>query len=880
MTAGPPATGCVDPDAAAAYVAHALEGAEAVAIEAHIDACADCRRLVSETARDTFDSEGALPGGILPRGARAGAYEIVEVLGAGNIGVVYRARDTRLGRMVALKSLREGADAAAEQAALLQEARAMARLAHPNIVAVHDLVEAGPRRFVAMELVAGKSARSWLEEAPRSWREILDVFLAAAEGLAAGHAAGVVHRDVKADNVLLGDDGRVRVADFGLARFEEAGAPEKPRPVGTPAYMAPEVRAGRAGDTASDQYAFCASLHEGLFGALPGEAPRRGADVPRRVRRALARGLREDPAHRWRDMAALLGALRAGRRDARGKWVMAASAATAIAATAAFFAHRAAGARAAMAACEAEATLAGVWDDARKVDVGRALLATGRPYAEDARGKVLASLDAWSRAYERERHEACAATWTQRRQPPAVLEARLSCLVDRRRHARAVIDELAHAEATTASNAVAASALGSPETCSPEAAQQAPAPDTITAAKLAPIRDLHARVHALVETGHPKDAFSPATEALALADAAADPRARAEALVQLGTVEALLSSFDVSEKHLVGALDAAERAGDRRARAQAWVQLLHCEHLRGRYDRLDLYRSEAERAVDAAGREPALRSRMLHLVGTSLAARGERDEAKEVLARALAADPGAPEWARGTMLESIALADEIAGDVDAALGPLAEARALVERGLGSAHPRVAHSTESIAVAWLDALQPAQALPEMRRAVAAFEAALGPRHRTLAIAYDVLGFVELELGHLDAAVEHHGRALAMWQELGVEHPRNAFSHLGLALVHLAKGEAALAVARAEEARSAGERLADPKDRAWIASTLARALAAARKGPARQRALAEEARDLYREALRSPRDDRELARAEALLGVASTSAEASAALRRLR
>jgi tetratricopeptide (TPR) repeat protein len=245
-----------------------------------------------------------------------------------------------------------------------------------------------------------------------------------------------------------------------------------------------------------------------------------------------------------------------------------------------------------------------------------------------------------------------------------------------------------------------------------------------------------------------------------------------------------------------------------------------------------------------------------------LAAQGRRDEAKDVLRRALAANPDAPAWDRGTVLESLALADEIGGDVRSALEPLEQARALIEQGLGPSHPRVAYSFENLAVAWLDVLEPARARVEMARALAIFEPALG-MHRSVAIAHDIMGFIELERGDPAAAADQHGRALVMWNQLGLAHPRLAFSHLGLSQAALATGDAATAVNHAEQARTIGQRLADPKDRALIALQLARSLRASRRDPARVRALAREAQGIYASVLRSPRDDRDLARATGLL-----------------
>lgn len=217
---------------------------------------------------------------------------------------------------------------------------------------------------------------------------------------------------------------------------------------------------------------------------------------------------------------------------------------------------------------------------------------------------------------------------------------------------------------------------------------------------------------------------------------------------------------------------------------------------------------------------------------------------------------------RGTVLESIALADSIAGDARSALEPLSEARALIEEGLGPSHPRVAHTYENLAVAWFYLLEPMRARNEMLHALAIFEDALGT-HRSVAIAHDIMGFIEFELGALAAAAHHHGEALRMWEALGLVHPRKALSYLGRSQVALATGDIAAAVRDAETARSIGRDLAELKDRGMIALGLARALDASGRDRERVLSLAEEAIAAYSTPPRSPRDERELARTRQLL-----------------
>ena len=226
------------------------------------------------------------------RGDTLGRYLIVDTLGRGGMGVVYAAYDPELDRKIAVKVLAQGLPSDASGRRLVSEAKAMAKLSHPNVVSVYDVAEADGAVFLAMELVEGRTLARWLEDAPRTLREILEVFVPAGRGLAAAHAAGLVHRDFKPHNVMVADDGRVVVLDFGIARRSpgieagreteeppsdsvDASQPETMGPVGTPAFMSPEQIERAVVDARTDQFSFCVSLYRAVYG----EAPFAGASV-------------------------------------------------------------------------------------------------------------------------------------------------------------------------------------------------------------------------------------------------------------------------------------------------------------------------------------------------------------------------------------------------------------------------------------------------------------------------------------------------------------------------------------------------------------------------------------------------------------------------
>src|SRR6185436_8815586 len=220
--------------------------------------------------------------------------------------------------------------------------RAIARLSHPNVIAVHDAGTVDDRVYIAMEFVEGETVDAWLRTRPRSWREVVDVFIAAGRGLAAAHAAGIVHRDFKPQNVMIGRDGPVRVMDFGLARVAEEppdaspsmrDANALPLPatvtktgavIGTLAYMSPEQFRGEPLDARADQFSFCVALHEALYGRRPAlahldiapsphvaepDAPKPRQGAPTWLRAVIARGLSRDRDGRFPSMDALLDAI-------------------------------------------------------------------------------------------------------------------------------------------------------------------------------------------------------------------------------------------------------------------------------------------------------------------------------------------------------------------------------------------------------------------------------------------------------------------------------------------------------------------------------------------------------------------------------------------
>ncbi len=324
------ARGCPSDDELAGFVEHALDPVRKRQVEAHLDRCETCREAIGHVASTAAEGPQQI-----------GRYRLDKKLGAGGMGVVWQAWDPALERAIAIKLLHPELHDAQGRERAVREARALARLSHPNVVAVHDVGEHEGDVFIATELIDGESLDRW--QVGRSAAEIIAAYAQAARGLSAAHALGLVHRDVKPSNILMGRDGRVRVGDFGLATNAAASSleraptvtpPRAPLPnlthdgerLGTPAYMAPEQQHSAQVDARADQYSLCLALAEALLGKQPGmdrtaeELAESGVLAPWA---AIARGLATRPSDRFPDLAPLVEALEGKRahRTARRAWI-------------------------------------------------------------------------------------------------------------------------------------------------------------------------------------------------------------------------------------------------------------------------------------------------------------------------------------------------------------------------------------------------------------------------------------------------------------------------------------------------------------------------------------------------------------------------------
>ena len=750
-------------------------------------------------------------------GTHLGRYVVIEELGRGGMGVVLRAYDPKLQREVALKLVRTDRLDPTAQARLVREARAMARLAHPNVVAVYDVEtdEDESRVVVVMEYVPGQSLEQWLQGANRPVSAILTAFVAAGKGLAAAHAAELLHRDFKPDNVLIGTDGqgpeglgRVRVTDFGLARTTEGGsldvglstgAPaddDDPASstatgegsnalttagtvLGTPMYMAPEQFADEELDTRTDQYAFCVSLWK----ALTGKWPFRGRDratlfkakcdgppkwpsdsaVPRHLVAAIRRGLSPEPGDRWPSLAALLAELQ--RDPGLRRRQIGALGLVAVVGAGVFGWQQFNRTMTERECDETAAALDDVYGDARADEIATAFAGSGISYATDTWSRARTRLDAYAAQWKTTRVQVCRDERIANSLSPALAEKARACLEDQRESLDALLSTLQAPDPRTVARAASASAsLPSVAACA-DPARLALRPDPPDGEEQrTAVRELQARLSRAraVRTAGRYDEMLRLTEAI-VADAQAvgwEP-VLLEAKLALGDAKSLLAKHE---------------------EAQALLE--------------EVFFAAAAQGLDALALDAA--TALSFTVGNDMA---RHDEGLRWgrLARSFATRQGISDGADlARVLSNLAAVHDAKGEYVQAAELVGEALRIWEEVLGADHPQVAMALNNLALDLHNQGKYDEAQPKSERALKIWQAALGPEHPHVAMALNNLGNTLHSKGDLAAAQSMHEQALKIREAaFGPDHPAVAASLANL-------GNALHLQGRSDEARKVFER----------------------------------------------------------------------------
>jgi eukaryotic-like serine/threonine-protein kinase len=749
----------------------------------------------------------------LQAGDRLGRYVVQRRLGSGTMGTVYSAFDPQLDRAVAVKLLRADDASVRARASFLREAKATAQLVHRNVVRIHDVGVVGERLFIAMELVDGPTLRQWLQT-PRRWREVLAVMRAAGEGLVAAHDAGIVHRDFKPDNVLVAD--RVVVTDFGLARriedstVSDAIAIDAAPPEllathdgafqGTAAYAAPEQREGQPCDARADQFAFCVTLHEALWGARPGE-PEADRDVPRWLRRVVVRGLASSPGDRFPDMRALLRALDPKRRRPPATLVAGVGAmgiTLALVATV----DREEPARASY--CDHVASrLDGVWDDPVRREIEAAFLATGEPSAADAAAIVTSRIDAFAAAWVDAQTRACRAEHDGT-VASDVIARRMTCLDRQLGRAAALADVLRSVDREAVlRSADMVTRLGTPQVCTDDRrlSRKAEARAAIDARTQAELDVMVEHSEALSRTARYTEAEAVAHEALARARAVGDGWSVSESLLAIAAARQWFEAA-TAEQAFHDALSAALAVENHRVAALAMLGLLELwdPTTEGGITRAEQWERHCSATLSAIGSAPDIETELIVALGNAYLKHGDYDLAETTYKRAFAV-PGADD-------EDVLLAGAYAnlGAIAAARGEFRDAlagfqrsRELLIESYGPRHPNVAGAGINVGSALAELGDLEGARDEHLRALAILEESFGPEHASLAPALRMIAWNALARRMFAEALPYAERALAIARrESGERSESTARSLSMVSSILLELGRVAEARAQAESA----------------------------------------------------------------------------------
>lgn len=788
---------------------------------------------------------------------RIGRFALIERLGAGAMGEVYAAYDEQLDRKVAIKLVRpdrlarpdrDGPDSMNSQR-LLREARVLARLSHPNVVQVYEAGLFGERVFVAMEFIRGQTLRQWLAShadtpEPERWRKALAMLVAAGRGLQAAHAAGLVHRDFKPENVLVGSDDRVCVADFGLARSTEdqhtaaathpgdqpgdaasdtgtiaqlaIGSAAQPplhgltatgTILGTPGYMSPEQMRGEPSDSRSDQFSFCVALYEALYQQRPFVArslpelrqlviegahapPPDDTAVPARIWNALARGLAADPAARFPSMGALLAELERDPALRRRRYAVAALLVLA-GAIAGGVILRAGAAVTADPCALAGSAVARLWSPEAAARVQTAFRATNVAYAGAAWDLVRTRLDWYAAALAAERKTTCEATHVRREQPADLVRLQTLCLDGRERHMEALIAELGRIDAGAVEHSARMLAeLPRVEVCRDRESLLLgvqPPRDQAIAVWVQEIREQLATARVQEAAGRYAEARRLAEETLARANAIAYPPVRAEALHLVALVlrnGATAADTTRAEELLLEAVDLAERHRHDELVSEIWLHLVILAY-RNHQD-LAIAHQWARRAVATSQRPPAgpeQHARALGWLGALHYREGKYELAEQWQrqALALAEQNHAPALVVADRLHSLANTLVAMSRLSDARAAYTRALALLEAELGDQHPRTARLGHDLALLLIDVGELDRARALLERALAIWTSVHGTESMDTANAHLVLILLEVAAGNDDAAQQHAGRARDILAMVAPGSPARARPEIGRGLV---------------------------------------------------------------------------------------------------
>ncbi len=817
-----------------------------------------------ETSSDADTAPGSEQCGVvhrLERGTSVGRYVVIDFVDAGGMGAIYQAFDPELNRPVALKILsvnkqksQDSIEADRAKSRMIREAQALAQLTHPNVVTVYDVGEYEDSIFIAMEFVEGRDLTVWRHETHPTYKQMLAKLIDAGRGLSAAHQAGIVHRDFKPGNVIVGNDGRVRVLDFGLARAadlntESSKKRQAPKEalettsalepsltesssdlltssltlagsvLGTPHYMAPEQMDGKSVDERSDQFSFCVTLYESLYGKRPFSGHnvlqifrsiqsadlRRppGSKVPKWLDELILRGLSFDNEDRFASMDDLLDALQNDpavlRKELldRRKRMFTVIGSISLSLLIAGFGMWYVSTQASRLCEGAEDKLLGVWDQEVKAKVKQAFLGTKKYYAANSYQRVAKILDERAAQWTAMRTDACLATHDRGEQSEKMLDLRMRCLNRKLSEMDALVTLFAtKTDAKIIQRAVQATfGLSLLNSCSDEeflSAEMAPPENAALRKKVESLRKDLDVVMALRESGKYQEGIELALRSLEIARALGYQPAEVEALYSVGKLQEKTGKYKAAIRTMENCRLLADEAKYDEIRAKANNTLIFLVGYRlALLEEVDPFIKRARVVINRNGDRGVIKARWHNNLGVIFTEKGEHDQAlahleKSLTIRTKTFGPQHPEVAKSN--NNIGIVYYEKGEYDRAIEYYTKVFEIWKNAFGPEHPLIVGTNTNIGNAFEMMGEFRRALEHHQQALQIGLKTLGAEHPLVANTHDNMGRALYKMGEYDRALERFEQAMKIMQKsFGAENPNMTDPQSGIGDVYYQMGE---------------------------------------------------------------------------------------------
>lgn len=809
---------------------------------------------------DTMPAEGLLRNEPMA-GDKIGRYAVISKLGAGGMGLVYLAHDPSLDRKVALKLVNpdhSDLEPAMARARFLREAKLMAKLSHPNVLTVLEVGTFLDRVFIAMEFVEGQTLRAWQQGRKRTWREVVDVFIQAGQGLEAAHASELIHRDFKPENVMIDKDGRTRVLDFGMAALSATthspdlaeaselatGGPELDPSMppltqtgaimGTPGYIPPEQYLETPVDARSDQFSFCVSLYESLYEARPfqgsnqfelaarvtkGQIEERPSesDVPRWLEQLALKGLSTNPKNRFESMTQLLEQLRPRDEDKAAKRGIILAISVVVVGIAIVVSTGLLGRQdetsKQVGLCQSSADkLAGPWGTESQASIREAFADLKEPFAMSSWEQAETVVDRYANDWIKMHTESCEATHLHGEQSEQLLDLRTLCLESRRQEFSELMKLFKRPDLKIAQRAAqAAHALTPVDDCSSAIAlsSEVAPPASNQDRPTANLRADLARAKVLGDAGKYQEGLVVTDQVEIELKSLGYKPVHAEWLFLRGLLLRGAGQSAAAAESLRAASRIAQSTRDERLKLRTWIELVVITG----YELSDskealVWANLAEGALDSGRGDDQLRAKLYLHMGATYFRAVDFEQSIHYNEKSLAIRQRilpAEHPARATSLDYLGTAYLMNGDAELGLQHLQQAHDMRVAGFGAEHPLVAESCNNLGSAYFHLGNFEESIAQYNHAVERWKNALGERHPDVATALTNLATVHVANEDYELALELYEHALSIEREaLGNDHINVSITQHSMGAAQALMGEDERALSAFGEAVKTMER----------------------------------------------------------------------------